>query len=270
MTSTPQPPLRTEVSTSEPAKEPPKASGSPSYLKGVAIAVSLIVIGLLAYHFWPRDTWERDNAPLLASAKAQAESAFAKGNYDSSFIKCEEIVSLVGHRKLNDPALQDILGYAVKNKTDCSNKIIELRTRQEKEANRKAEEERRKAEEDQRQAEAQKLTQEKAAQRFQKVRGLSLRSAEAKVYAKSLQSKFNSEVDLAVQLGTFDGNKEKYRKENDDVKAALGKALAALDELIEEMQKEPVLKDLFMQEVEKDILRDPTVPDSVKREILAH
>ena len=131
-------------------KDPPEADNAPDppvtvdyswYLKVLAMAAGLVVVGLIAYVFWPRDNWEQDNAPRLAAIKAEAEAALVKGDYERSFAKCEEIISLVGTRKLGDTSLGAILDYATKSKEVCSRKVAETRSRQEQEAKRKAEEE---------------------------------------------------------------------------------------------------------------------------------
>jgi len=123
------------------APDPPVTVDYPWYLKVLAIATGLVVVGLIAYVFWPRDNWEQDNAPRLAAIKAEAEAALVKGDYERSFAKCEEIISLVGTRKLGDTSLGAILDYATKSKEVCSRKVAETRARQEQEAKPKAEEE---------------------------------------------------------------------------------------------------------------------------------
>lgn len=92
-------------------------------LKVFAAAAGLVVLGLLVYILWPRDNWERDNAPRLAAIKAEAEAAVMTRDYERSYAKCKEIVSLVGTRTLEDTALRAILNYAKTNKAASANKL---------------------------------------------------------------------------------------------------------------------------------------------------
>lgn len=94
----------------------PVVKGRSWLLKVSAVGTLVVVVGLSAYTFWPRDNWERDNAPRLAAIKAEAEAAVSKGDHERSFARCEEIVSVVGTRTLHDPSLRAILDYATRGK----------------------------------------------------------------------------------------------------------------------------------------------------------
>jgi hypothetical protein len=117
-------------SSPEQAERPQKKGSFPVYAKVFALVAWLIVIGLLAYLFWPRENWERDNAQKLVAMKAEAETSRVKGDYERSLAKCDEITTFIGTRTLEDISLRAILDYARTNKEASTKKLASKVTSQ--------------------------------------------------------------------------------------------------------------------------------------------
>jgi hypothetical protein len=105
---------------------------------------AVVVVGVVVY-FATRDTWERDNAARLATLKAEGSAALATGDLKAAYVKCEEVLSSVGDRKLTLPEVKEIKAWAENGKRDIVQKLEAIRVHEDEEraeAKRRAESER--------------------------------------------------------------------------------------------------------------------------------
>jgi len=89
-----------------------ESEGYPLWLKVLVVAAGLFVVVLPLYVFWPKDKWEQNNKVEII-ALANDAASLEKGGKDKEAIgKCDQLLGLVGDRKLRGDDLVNAVNLA--------------------------------------------------------------------------------------------------------------------------------------------------------------
>jgi hypothetical protein len=177
---------------------------------------ALFLVAFLLYMFVLRDTWEEDNMYTVFSAKDEADSLASDGDYAAAIKKYEGLMDLVGDRRLNDPALSDVLTAARDALGECK-RLDEARiAKEKKEAERiraqQVEERRRQveaialAERARREEEMRKWQEAEERRKAEEARLAEAKKREAKRERQRLEAKRLATLDKLLE-GVRDGTK---------------------------------------------------------------
>jgi tetratricopeptide (TPR) repeat protein len=89
-----------------------ESEGYPLWLKILAATAAVLVVVLPLYVFWPKDKWEQNHKDDITALARDAASLEKGGKYKEAISRCDQLLVLVGDRKLRDENLAQAVSQA--------------------------------------------------------------------------------------------------------------------------------------------------------------